>query len=299
MNGYLLSSMLANVQHHPYLLADLVLDAKALKAQATLMNRLNALPEYSFVLQYISENINQPVQVMGQWNSYGLGSLQYPEKSITTHNLGKATLDGGVYVLNAWDDYSQYVGSTYNHYSRLTSHMMKFKRDWGPSPDLTDKYQWASINGGLRAWNWFEVYRTFNYYINFVQAFPLHPLTYGEYLILVSLSKFLPRLLEQSLFNVWCFDWNKTSNVNFDLQRQCPYDLNTTTWGDPANHVQIIDYHTRQVLRTPISSLSMAKDALGVRTAYWKRRYNKLPLTVDSSVLGRKVIIQKATSKHP
>lgn len=127
------------------------------------MNMLNALPEYSPVLQYISDNINQPVQVLGQWNSYGLGSLQYPEKSITTHNLGKATLDGGVYVLNAWEDYSQYVGSTYNHYSRLTSHMMKFKQDWGPALDLTDKYQWASVNGGLRAWNWFEVYRTFNY----------------------------------------------------------------------------------------------------------------------------------------
>jgi hypothetical protein len=58
--------MLSNIQYHPYLLAGITLTAKALTAQTSLMNMLDALPEYSFVLEYITANIDQPVEVMGR-----------------------------------------------------------------------------------------------------------------------------------------------------------------------------------------------------------------------------------------
>jgi len=64
--GYLVQDLLANIQHHPSLLAEVTLSAKALTAQATLMNMLDSLSEDSFVLQYISDNIRQPVGVMGR-----------------------------------------------------------------------------------------------------------------------------------------------------------------------------------------------------------------------------------------
>ena len=64
--GYLVQDLLANIQHYPSLLADVTLNAKALTAQATLMNMLNSLPEDSFVLHYIYDNIRQPVEVMGR-----------------------------------------------------------------------------------------------------------------------------------------------------------------------------------------------------------------------------------------
>lgn len=66
MNGFLVQDMLDNMQYHPYLLTDITLNAKALTAQRTLTNMLDALPEYSFVLQYIFDNIDQPVEVMAQ-----------------------------------------------------------------------------------------------------------------------------------------------------------------------------------------------------------------------------------------
>lgn len=302
--------MLDNVQFHPSLLADLTLDAKALAAQETLMNMLDTLPEYSFVFQYIYDNIDHPVEVMARWHEFGLGSLQYSVKSINAYNLiarlraRKTTFDGGVYALNAPDrvsyvpqEDSQYVGSTYNHFNRLKSHMSNFKQFKGPVLDLTDKYQWASVNGGLAEWKWFEVYRTFNFYMNFVQAYPLYSLSCGEFIILASLSKFLPRLLEQSLLNVWCFNWNKAHIVNFDLPRWDPRSLGLNVWGNKANHVQIQDFYTGEVLRECIPSLTMAKDALGIRHTSWKPWYSKLPIHIQSKVLNRKVTIRKATAK--
>lgn len=66
MNGHLVPHMLSNIQYHPCLLAGITLTAKALTAQTSLMNMLDALPEYSFVLEYITAYIDQPVEVMGR-----------------------------------------------------------------------------------------------------------------------------------------------------------------------------------------------------------------------------------------
>lgn len=149
MNGHLVPHMLSNIQYHPCLLAGITLTAKALTAQTSLMNMLDALPEYSFVLEYITANIDQPVEVMGRWTEDGLGSFHYSAKPIDSYNIRKATYNGGVYALTSFENNFQYVGSTYNHYSRLGAHMAQFKQHFGPILDLTDKYQWASVNGGL------------------------------------------------------------------------------------------------------------------------------------------------------
>lgn len=299
MNGHLVPHMLSNIQYHPCLLAGITLTAKALTAQTSLMNMLDALPEYSFVLEYITANIDQPVEVMGRWTEYGLGSFHCSAKPIDTYNIRKATYNGGVYALTSFENNFQYVGSTYNHYSRLGAHMAQFKQHFGSILDLTDKYQWASVNGGLTEWKWCEIYRTFNFYMNFVQAYPLYPLTYGEYIILVSLSQFLPRILEQSLFDVWHFDWNKKFSVDFSYRSWNPQWLDTHSWGNKAHEVLIRDFETGKVLRSSIPSLSLAKDALGIRNSGWKSRYPKLPLIIDSSTLGRKVIVQKASKTTP
>lgn len=276
------------LEANPHLLTPIFLSSQALAAQEQLIYMLNALPNHSVVWQFIVDNLNHPVHVNAFLDEGNVEPLQIPDALSDNYTLNRWPTDSGVYLLmSLLGETMQYLGSSWNMHKRVKTHIGYMRGPALKNPDLTNKYDWSRLNHGTLYWQAFVVYSTFNFYLEFVQKYPLHALSVGEYDILIAFSAFVPRILEQSLLNVIKFDWNRSSKVTFSNTSWHPCLLNK--YGSKkakSSPVEVRDSSSNELIRT-FPSITQARSGLGLKSSKSLMIHINRNTAFKSSVLKR------------
>lgn len=141
MYGQFITMTLLEAHDPSSLLAPILMTPNIIAAQDVLIEMLNSLPSDSLVLQFILENLTRPLEVIMDKITEIDSSLRSSINLGSKLTKNKLNFNGGVYLLSALSDASQYVGSTQNHFARLASHIYNFNYDYaGLALDLSNKY---------------------------------------------------------------------------------------------------------------------------------------------------------------
>lgn len=237
---------------------------------------LDALPNHSVVWQFIVDNLNHPVHVNAFLDEGNVEPLQVPDALSDNYTLNRWPTDRGVYLLmSLLGETVQYLGSSWNLHKRVKTHISCMRGPASKNPNITDKYDWSHLNNGTLHWQGFVVYRTYNFYLQFVKEYPppatvaLSPyvLSAGEYDILIAFSAFLPRILEQSLLLVVKFGWNKSTKVAFGNTSWHPCLLNKYSSNKAkSSPVEVRDSSSNELIRT-FPSITQARSGLGFKSS--------------------------------
>lgn len=114
------------------------------------------------------------------------------------------------------------IGSAMSFKRRLIDHMSSFKGH----RIMQKLHKFTKENGGVTELSWAPLVITPNYYDLFISLYPNYELKKEEIQILVFMSQFMPRVLEQSFLSHYKPELNGSKNgsyiVNFSLSEWVP-----------------------------------------------------------------------------
>lgn len=187
------------------IIPDIVLTNQGILAKKTLIEMIDSLTltgsiENKNLYNFIKTNYNLPISVLiknnddpkelGQINTIFNYSLPLDLKKIkSTSQLSES----GVYIFKHSSGKFA-IGSAMNFQRRLLDHLNSF---YGHRV-MQKLHLFTAKNGGLNEITWSPLIITPNFYRLFISMNPDHVLTKQELQILVAITQFMPRVLEQS-----------------------------------------------------------------------------------------------------
>jgi hypothetical protein len=103
-------------------------------------------------------------------------------------------LEGGTYLFNQKFNNSQYIGSAASFYDRIEQHIDQFKGKSPKSLHILEKDKLDTLSFSI-------IHTTPNFFKLFRSKYPQYILTQGEYDILLALTIYSNRILEQALIS--------------------------------------------------------------------------------------------------
>ncbi len=168
--------------------------------------------------------------------------------------------NAGVYTLTHKTSLKQYVGSAISLGLRLEQHVQQFNMN---NPSKVHKFSQA--NGGISSFDWGVLYTSPNFQKEFLTNNPHYRLSYGEYQILLWITRFIPRVLEQSILNAHCPALNHSLTVPLQMKQWANSWLNIYNWSFKSGIlVEVRDFETGNLLLPLQNSINGACNTLGV-----------------------------------
>ncbi len=159
---------------------------------------LDSLPKKSKLYEFIQANYKLPISVVihneinlepGRSHKYSLPlDLTRMESQLYLSQLSES----GIYIF--YHSSGKFaIGSAMNFQRRLRDHMSSINGH----RIMQKLHSFTKKNGGLNELTWSPLIVTPNFYKLFLSLYPNHVFTKGEIQILVALTQFMPRVLEQ------------------------------------------------------------------------------------------------------
>ena len=151
------------------------------------------------IFQFIQENYKLPVLVVSRENNGTVNSkfectfpLKFKNNPFFIDSPSKFN-ESGIYIFRHRSGKFA-LGSAMNFKRRLIDHINSFNEHRA----MLRLHEFAKLNGGINSFTWGPLIITPNYYRLFLSLNPDYTLTKGEIQILVALTQFMPRVLEQA-----------------------------------------------------------------------------------------------------
>lgn len=258
-NNTLILQMVSELNNLPLIYSSLELTSQANSAINSIVARLDSLPSNHPVLQFIHCNAHIAAEVMSYYKNGAVWPSSVPQLFYPGYQPDTVSLSSGVYIWSEITGQFQYVGSTLNFVQRMTAQWQDFLTGSGTSA----MYQWACVNGGVHELHWYEAFKSFNFYLGYLQANPYCVLNVWELCLLKAVSELLPRIVEQSLLAQFHFKWNKQQTVQFYFTSLRAQAIASFLKGP---ELVICNANSGVVLRADVPNPTIAADLLGLRT---------------------------------
>ena len=154
---------------------------------------IDSLPEDSKIFKFILENIKTPFKLNAtvSGNKISVNKESWINLNFSTFSI----LEGGTYLFTQVTNSTEYVGSASNYRDRLELHRMQFRSDKiARALHKQEKYNQSTL--------FFSKIQIVTCFLNlFKKLNPKYVLTLGEYEILLALTLYPIRVLEQALID--------------------------------------------------------------------------------------------------
>lgn len=189
----ILINMESNIQK--VLIGDFPLTRNQIKAKQILIEMLNSLPTDSYLYLYITNKIIIHYELTAKNDS---GKL-IPNQIFLWKNLDPKSLpffEGGVYLFRQTKSGHDYIGAAASHCERAMQHQSQFTGHYPTSLHKLEGTRIDTLEFGV-------VYKTPNFLKQFKLFYPEYKLTLGEYEILMAITVYPQRVLEQHLIDYY------------------------------------------------------------------------------------------------
>ena len=188
---YVISILETNI--NKVLIGPKPVNKKISKTRETLILMIDSLPEDSLIYKFIMENINTPFKLNAtvSGNKISVNKESWINLNFSTFSI----LEGGTYLFTQVTNSTEYVGSASNYRDRLELHRMQFRSDKiARALHKQEKYNQSTL--------FFSKIQIVTCFLNlFKKLNPKYVLTLGEYEILLALTLYPIRVLEQALID--------------------------------------------------------------------------------------------------
>jgi hypothetical protein len=205
------------------IIPEIVLTNQGKLAKNTLITMLNSLSKESKIYEFIQANYKLPISVVTH-NEINLEpqfkySLPLNLKKIESKLSNFQLSESGLYIFKHSSGKFA-IGSAINFQRRLRDHMSSINGH----RIMQKLHSFTKNNGGLNELTWSPLIITPNFYKLFISLYPNYVFTKGEIQILIALTQFMPRVLEQ------CYILHYKPELNGNKKRTYNIIFSFTKW---------------------------------------------------------------------
>lgn len=175
------------------LLVKMPINKHIIKARETLIYMIDNLPEDNFIYPFVMKNINENFI----FNAKVLNGKLIPNQTLSWINIDPYSLPihyGGTYIFHQKLTGHEYIGSAACHSDRVDQHKSQFKGTLPRALHVLEKDNQETLLFSI-------IHILPNFFKLFRQRYPNYKLMQGQYDILLALTVYPSRILEQDLIN--------------------------------------------------------------------------------------------------